>query len=310
MMHTIRQFSGKSNDSMEYVAKAVIEQIGISLYGANSLTLRPFFRKYDKNSKTQLLTPAVSLSRGIGNLADCLGLINFSYKEYSDHDLLMDHLKSYQPDKYPIILGPLSKKTMWNRVDSLFYDNKSYFITLIGNEEDGFYIHDPEGTPYLRLDTEELRKNITALSLNKLLIPLSELKGTSNIEAEIWPVFIQKLKKLCQDAAKDEFTGSKGMILLHNDIGDSNRSSFKTRLYYNFIDIQNANQTIKEFFFNPIETIRDHIKNQISDSIDEYNQVIGKLLVAVINDDIISIKNHLLTCVELEKKLLEIYSEI
>ena len=126
---------------------------------------------------------------------------------------------------------------------------------------------------------------------------------------EVWCAFLEELKTRIKDVRDDKCAGADGLTLLYGDIGEKIRSSEKMRLYYNFIDIQKANQSIKEgFVWNQMTVVSETMKHQISEKLDQYNLVIGSLLVELIQEDIQKIKKNLLTCAEIEEGMLELYS--
>lgn len=125
MIHSIKQYSGKIMDFSGNMVEETLSAIGISgIFGLNCLTLRLFFKTYVQDSREQVIRFAISIETGFYHIFDYFGIDDSCMETNADVDRIMELLKENDYKKNPVIIGPVRKKKIWNRVDTLFYDKR------------------------------------------------------------------------------------------------------------------------------------------------------------------------------------------
>ena len=154
-------YHGKQLDSTAAVLTMATEAIGIRIIPhLHCLTSRPFSLKCPLIVPDMWFAPFVSPLDG---LITALNTLRVSYKFQAIN------LSTPPGTKYsfgtlnhwlqngPVILGPLDRTQLWDRMEARYYRGAAYFVLVLKGKSDGLYwIHDPEGCPYRLVSQEKI----------------------------------------------------------------------------------------------------------------------------------------------------------
>lgn len=296
-------------DTTAYVIWYMLEgACGEKIYAPECLTFRPFFRKLAQREERRFVKPYVSITEGFNSFLTLFGGLEKCIRILPDTASLFDsfHQKDFKAN--PVIISPLCKRKMWNRVDTLFYDNKSYFITVLDKRKDKLFFHDPEGIPCCMIDEELLRECMYQTGEDILSIEIGRAEYTDKLKAGFWEDFLFMLKKFCIQVQQDSMSGGDAWksfrLLLEGDFP----SSAQMCLYYNIMEIQQNCQSIREFFsLNPFIQIEKERHSLLDQYIQQYECCCADIMEGLLNRNIRSIKSYIENVMYIEKELLTLY---
>lgn len=307
MVHSIRQFSGKRMDEMIYMLRFMMGCAGgEKIYAPECLAFRPFFKKYAEGEKSRFIKSYVSAAEGFSSFFSLCGGLEEYVKILPDVDSLLESLDRNDFKLNPIIIGSLNKKKIWSRADTLFYDNKSCFIIVIGKSRDKYFFHDPQGIPCCMIDEELLRECVNQAGEDIISIEMGGLEYRNNIG--LWEDFLFRLKEICINVQQDAMSGGNAWKVLRALLEEELSSSAHECLFYNIMEIQQACRSIREFFslnaFIPVEREKC---NLLEKYMQQYECCCADIMEGLLKKDINSTRHHIEKIMCLEDELLTLY---
>ncbi len=308
MTSSIRQFSGKRMDTVVHMTHYIMDYMGgEKIYAPEGLTFRPFFRKYAEGEKTRFIKPYVSAATGFDCVFTLCRTPGVCVRSFPDADSLFENYRQNDFAGNPVIMGPFSKKKIWNRMDSLFYDNKSYFLIVVDKKQDSFIFHDPEGTPYCMADEEFLKEALDQKGETILAVEMGKAGRDGNVNGYI-DTFWSGLRKFCVQVQQDTLSGAEAWKPLRILLEEEFSSSAQMCLYYNIMEIQQACQSTREFFsFNSFVQWNQEKNNLLEKHMQHFERCCASVLEGVLRKDTNSIKHDIEDIMYLEHELLALY---
>lgn len=312
MIYPIKQFSGKKLDSIPYVLQEILEQAEMEdVFGAECFTLRPFFHKYAGRGKGQLITPYVSGIDGIKKFLGYFGISQDCVKEFRETGTLINLLHGNDYKKNGIVIGPLNKKRIWNRVESLFYDNESYFMIVKDKIDEGYLVNDPDGTPYFFMEEEFLQEIWNSTKGARIIINLGMIDKQKISYEEVWNCLRADIKTMCRRIQEEQAGSRNVFFLLSESIESKMRSSERIKLYYNLIELLNDGQAGMECFeLNDFIGSSQQVKHAIWNLLAEYTLLVSDAMSYLLDENLLAVQNILLPIGKLEEQAVSYYLQL
>ena len=135
-MYSNIYYQGKQSDCIMSILAMAMESIGYkNIPYLNCLPIRPF------TIKCPIYNPSLWLSPFINPLDSFLTALNILNVQYTCQILKnsLNNKKEFVTiiesllKNGVVIIGPLSQKKIWNRINSQYYEGNAYFIVVIDN---------------------------------------------------------------------------------------------------------------------------------------------------------------------------------
>ncbi len=165
MKHIEARYRGKSFDSLSSVLSMTIDSRIKEQLHLECFTGRSFVWKCNPLDSRLWFVPFVDPVDGL-LLALNMLRIKGRKKTFTDStssDTILSMIETWLR-KGPVIVGPLDKSKLWNRIEEKYYLGSAYFLLLIAKKGDlNYVVHDPEGCPFLSISSIELMNALSSI---------------------------------------------------------------------------------------------------------------------------------------------------
>lgn len=281
------RYYGKQNDCISAVLEMTLEHLGYPYVShLDCLTTRPFGWIYCQNEPKKFVAPLKTPWEGI---IDALNTLNVDYRSRSiemNHDshdineILAD--MGLWLEKGPVIIGPVNKTMIWNRLPSIYYHGDAHYILVIKSMPENYYlVHDPEGCPYFNIHIDTMKKAMETTEGTRGAIQLTSLPIAVSINDVLLDGLVNGLR--CHMMAENhENGGVTGLTLFTNYLRSNNlKSSEEASLHFALSALGIALARKAEFFLdialitNPTSEL-ETLSNRASVILQGYLEIIAK----------------------------------
>jgi len=297
-----------------------LDSVGVkNIPHPNCLTLRPFSLRYN-DDPSLWITPFVE---PINGLKAAFKIIGFSDKLKSQtlssvsvqiHELLM--ILEHWLNDGMVILGPINRTKIWNRIDSRYYKGAAYYIYVLSYDNNYYLVHDPEGCPCLLLSKSTL---IEALDIKYFEIGIIQLPNslTTNSNRDIYQRTLFAGINSCIAGSHHSKGGSNGLYILSKIIASKKlKSSEEGVLHFLIPSLSLSAHYVSEFLLDlPKSVINniccyDEIISAILLTLTEEINLCAYTLDCLIRRDIKSLPNQFTKLAINRKKTEELFTSI
>ncbi|NDV57971.1 hypothetical protein [Bacteroides sp. 519] len=152
ILHKIA-YHGKTFDTLSSSISIVLHNIGFKIPAfVDCFCLRPFIFKFDLNDYSLWFSPLIKTS-------DALNIFAKLFRNILDINIFDCSIEKRENDccfsvidkmllTGHVIVGPLDKSKIWNRIESLYFKGGEYYIVIVDKKGENYVINDPLGCPF------------------------------------------------------------------------------------------------------------------------------------------------------------------
>lgn len=216
-------YQGKQSDCNAVILLMAMENIGVkNVPHPDCLTTRPFTIKCPCQNPALWFAPFIDPLEG---LLTALNILNVQYtcqvvanplSEKKSIELLrtIEHLL----EDGMVIVGPLNRTKIWDRITSRYYKGDAYFILIMAcYNETHFLVHDPEGCPYFLLSKDKFLSAISVSDFETGIVQLHPDFDLPSDEKIFSQVLLAGIKSIIRASSLQE-GGSNGLRVLTQEI--------------------------------------------------------------------------------------------
>jgi len=291
------------------------KNVNIPLF-IDNFCLRTFAFQFDKEKPSEWFSPLINPKDGLtafSNLFKDNILVNIlSFKQANSEDIFEKLDKMLLSGA--VIIGPLDKTKVWNRIDSLYFKGAAYFIIITGKENEKYVVNDPSGCPFMYFSKKLLR---SSFFISNEFILLFQLNVTNPI-IDLKSIYSNALIS----GIKYRINNKNNNVLLQNGLNKFIESdNFKLKSsqeailnfaipnYSNFL--MQLEFLIKEIIYqNEYTQINSKILKDIYIFINEYKVFLSELLFCIQNRRTKKVKELFNQLINFEYQLNELFLSV
>ena len=231
-------YQGKQSDCNAAILLMALENIGVkNVPHPDCLTTRSFTIRCPRQNPSLWFSPFVTPLEG---LLTALKILNVQYSCQVIANSLSEKksLELFRTIEHflrdgMIILGPLNRTKIWNRINSRYYKGDAYFILIMAcYNETHLLVHDPEGCPYFLLSKDKFFSAISGSNFEIGIVQLHPDFDLPSDEEIYFQVLLSGIKSIIRASSQQE-GGSNGLRVLTQEIASRKlKSSVEGVLYF------------------------------------------------------------------------------
>lgn len=254
-------YHGKQSDTIADVLLMAMEAVGVEdVPHADCLTTRPFSLRCSLDTPSLWLAPFPEPWDGLLMALHTLGvrnacrLVTMTPGEGLAADVL-DTVKQWLQDG-PVILGPLNRTRVWERIESRYYQGAAHFVLVVRH---GYgcrlVVHDPEGCPYFPVSPKRLLTALETADFEGGALQIQSMSELHSCDEVFRRAFLAGIRS-CAIAAVHTEGGSNGLSALAQEIASRRlKSSEEGVLNFAIPALGLAKRQIYEFLFDMPDTV-------------------------------------------------------
>lgn len=255
-MQRISAYYGKQLDTMADVLRMAMQVVGVEdVPHADCLTTRPFSLQCPLDTPSLWLAPfpdpwdGLLLALKILGIRNACRLVTMTPGEGMAANVL-GKVEHWLRDG-PVILGPLNRTRIWDRVESRYYQGAAHFVLVVGHGDDRrFIVHDPEGCPYFSISRKRLLSGLETANFAGGALQVQSISELHSCD-EVFRLVLLAGIRSCAMAAVNIEGGSNGMSALAQEIESRRlKSSEEGVLNFAIPALGLAKRRVYEFLFD------------------------------------------------------------
>lgn len=284
-MYQAISYQGKQSDSMAAVLLMAMEAVGVkNVPHPNCLTTRPFNFICPLDIPQLWLAPFPNPLDGIWLALKILGIQHNCQMMpinsiNTDTTVLLTTIEQWLKNG-PVIVGPLDRTKIWDRIDSRYYRGTAHFIFIIdyGNNHN-LIAHDPEGCPYFLISKQKLLSALNITDFDNAIIQIQSTSGLRLCDEIFQQALISGIKN-CAMVVNHPEGGSNGLRSLAQMVASRKlKSSEEGALNFAIPTLSLSAKQLSEFLLDMPDSVICNISN--------WNKVMPKIF-NVLSDDCIN----------------------
>lgn len=280
------QYFGKQHDTIPAVIGMALPNINLKLSHLDCLTARPFAWVFNSKKPKKILSPLEDPWSRLKNALSILGT-EYNYEKIENKSLTNEKILKCLSwvDQGPVIIGPLDRTEIWDRIESMYFSGDAYFMAVLKREATNeLMVHDPEGCPYFNISINRIIN-----ALKRVDEPIGMLQTITPSPAihpsEIVYNVLSAGYKKNQLANEKNNGGANGLSLLSEVCASQSlNSSEEAALYFALPSRSSSLINLIDFFHDYSTLFSDHSNKiqtrniQILELLDTYQYAIGNAM--------------------------------